>query len=163
MHNHPFIHQLLDLCQPVIPTIVGLMKHCLQSEMFSQPSEHIFFLHLLCTIKTSTCFKEQIAVMYRCPGQNILPAVWYKCRKICGPLSTSQVLSDFTQSSTGAWAAVKQPSKERAKQWWSLSFWAWNQGLKARTRYARYHIQFHCQPLRLDETHWVCHLSSPQC
>lgn len=162
MHNHPFIHHLLDLCQHIIQTIGCLMNHCLQSERLCLSTaiwEHFFFLSLsayqtykwlLLTAEYSKVAGVQ-SVLCKISFCNLTRA----CCQICRLLSVSQVLSDFAQSSPGAWATVQQPSKKQASQWCSLSSWAWNQGLKARTRYARYHIQFHCQPLRPDDTHWV--------
>lgn len=140
-------------------SIVCLTNHCLQSKRLSDHSTDMWFFSspvhqtykcLLLTAEYSDMAGEA-SVLCKISFCNLT----WKCCQICRLLSVSQVLLDFTQSSPGARATVQEPSKKQASQWCSLSSWAWNQGLKARTRYARYHIQFHCQPLRPDDTHWV--------
>lgn len=162
MHNHPFIHQLLDLCQQIIST----------NGLFNEPLFTVWKALRPFHSHVSRFFSSPVHQTYKCllltaehtDVAGVPSALWeisfcnltWKCCQICRLLSLSQVLLDFTQNLPGAWATVQQPSKKQASQWCSLSYWAWNQGLKARTRYARYHIQFHCQPLRPDDTHWVC-------
>lgn len=162
MHNHAFIHQLLDLCQRMIPTNSSFNEPLFTVWKALRPlhiHEGTFFLIACEPNILSACFWLQNysdvagvpSVLCKISFCNLT----WECCQICRLLSVSQVLSDITQSLPGAQITVQQPSKKQASQWCSLSSWAWNQGLKARTRYARYQIQFHCQPMRPDDTHWV--------
>lgn len=85
----------------------------------------------------------------KCPVKTHHSADWHRKRcHICGLLSFWIWLRTR--------ATVRQPKrKRRASQRFGLSSWAWKWWPEARTRYARYHIRFHRQPLRPDDTCWA--------
>lgn len=68
------------------------------------------------------------------------------------PHMWTAVFLNLTQNSGNCTAAK---AKRRASQRFGLSSWAWKWWPEARTRYARYHIRFHRQPLRPDDTCWA--------
>lgn len=68
------------------------------------------------------------------------------------PHMWTAVFFNLTQNSGNCTAAR---AKRRASQRFGLSSWAWKWWPEARTRYARYHIRFHRQPLRPDHTCWA--------
>lgn len=92
------------------------------------------------------------------------PAVWSKC-----PVKTHQSANWQRKTLPHMWTAVffskillrtratvQQPKrKRRASQRFILSSRAWDWWPEARTRYATYHIRFHSQTPRPDDTRWV--------
>lgn len=172
MHNHPFIHQLLDLCQWLIPTNSSFNEPLFTVWKALRPlHSHVstFFFHCLwtkypkCLLLTAE-YSDVAGVPSVLCKISFCNLTW-ECCQICRLLSVSQVLSDFTQSSPGARVTVQQPSKKASKQANGAAFLPEPGTKDLKQGHVMQDITFNSTASlwgQMIHIEWVC-LSSPQC